>query len=231
MMSWWERISSLNIVANPATIIAEFATNWVDNMPNTGSFLFSESRRKVLGLLLLHPDARYHVREIARLTNTSAGSLHRELAMLAKVGVLIRQVSGHQVYYQANLKFPIFSELASILRKTSGLVDVLAEALVPVANKIEIALIFGSAAKGTENMGSDVDVLIIGKISFKEVVSALYESQAMIGREINPKVYTRDEWQKLIEDKNGFIQEVIKNPKLFILGEKNELNKFDRDQL
>ncbi|HEX4044149.1 MAG TPA: hypothetical protein VHZ76_00605 [Gammaproteobacteria bacterium] len=84
------------------------------------SFLFSEYRQQVLGLLLLHPETRYHVREIARLTHTAAGSLHRELSKLAKAQVLIREVSGHQVYYQANTAFPIFAELASILRKTAG---------------------------------------------------------------------------------------------------------------
>jgi len=89
------------------------------------SFLFSEYRQRVLGLLLLHPEVRYHVREIARLTHTTAGTLHRELSKLAKAEVLIREVSGNQVYYKANPTFPIFEELVSILKKTSGLVDVI----------------------------------------------------------------------------------------------------------
>jgi DeoR/GlpR family transcriptional regulator of sugar metabolism len=90
-------------------------------MVNT-SIIFSEYRRRVLGLLLLHPENRYHVREIARLTSTTAGTLHRELSKLATAQVLIREVSGNQVDYQANRSFPIFDELASILKKTSGMV-------------------------------------------------------------------------------------------------------------
>ncbi|MCH8847341.1 MAG: nucleotidyltransferase domain-containing protein, partial [Proteobacteria bacterium] len=35
--------------------------------------LFKDYRRRVLALLLLNPDKRYHVREIARLTGTVAG--------------------------------------------------------------------------------------------------------------------------------------------------------------
>ncbi len=111
-------------------------------MASITSFLFPEYRRGVLCLLLLHPEMRYHVREIARLTNTTAGSLHRELSKLAKVQVLIREESGNQVYYRANTAFPIFDELASILRKTSGIADLLAEALKPIAKKIEAAFIF-----------------------------------------------------------------------------------------
>src|SRR5579862_1227387 len=113
-------------------------------MPSITSFLFAEYRRQVLGLLLLHPEMRYHVREIARLTNTTAGTLHRELSKLAEAHVLIREESGNQVYYQANTAFLLFEELASILRKTSGLADVLIEALTPLAKKIEAAFIFGS---------------------------------------------------------------------------------------
>lgn len=187
------------------------------------SFLFPEYRRRVLGLLLLHPETRYHVREIARLTNTVAGSLHRELSKLAQAQVLIREISGNQVYYQANLSFPIFEELASILRKTSGLVDVLANALAPLADKIEVAFVFGSAGRGAESLGSDVDVLIIGEVSFADAVYALYSAQAIVGREINPKVYQKAEWQKLINNKNAFVQEIRNKPKLFIIGAANDV--------
>ena len=86
------------------------------------SILFSEYRRRVLGLLLLHPDERYHVREIARLTNTTAGTLHRELSKLAKANVLLRELSGNQVYYQANRNFPIYTEIASILKLFSAII-------------------------------------------------------------------------------------------------------------
>jgi len=187
------------------------------------TFLFPEYRRRVLGLLLLHPDTRYHVRELARLTNTAAGSLHRELSKLAKAQVLIREVSGHQVYYQANSTFPIFEELASILRKTSGLVDILASALTPFTEKIEAAFVFGSVGSGTENSGSDVDVLIIGELSFSDAVTALYPAQAIVNREINPKVYQRTEWQKLVDNKDAFAQEILKKQKLFIIGTVDDL--------
>lgn len=187
------------------------------------SILFSEYRRRVLALLLLHPDERYHVREIARLTNTTAGTLHRELSKLAKSKVLLREQSGNQVYYQANRNFPIYTELASILKKTSGLVDVLFDFLTPLAEKIEVAFVFGSVAKGTENLGSDIDVLIIGEVDFTEAVEALYAAQASLGREINPKIYSREQWKASLQKQDLFIQEVLNNPKLFIMGAEHDL--------
>ncbi len=187
-------------------------------MTSITSFLFAEYRRQVLGLLLLHPEMRYHVREIARLTNTTAGTLHRELSKLAEARVLLREESGNQVYYQANTAFPIFAELASILRKTSGLAEVLAEALTPLAKKIDAAFIFGSSARGTETAGSDIDVLIIGDIRFSDAVKALYPAQSLVRREVNPKVYTKSEWKKLMKEKNSFVKEILQAPKIFIIG-------------
>ena len=187
------------------------------------SILFSEYRRRVLGLLLLHPDERYHVREIARLTNTTAGTLHRELSKLAKASVLSRELSGNQVYYQANRNFPIYPELTNILKKTFGLVDVLFDSLATLAEKIEVACVFGSIAKGTENIGSDIDVLVIGDIDFTEIVTALYSAETSLGREINPKIYSRKQWEASLHKQELFIQEVLNNPKLFIMGAENDL--------
>ncbi len=192
-------------------------------MATSLSFLLPVYRQRVLSLLLLHPQARYHVREIARLTHTPAGSLHRELANLAKSQVLLREMSGNQLYYQANIAFPIYEELASILRKTSGLVDVLANALAPLAKKIEVAFVFGSAAQGKETIDSDVDVLIIGDLGFVEVVTALYDAQGVIGREINPKIYKRSEWNEIKKTKSGFVDEIMNKQKLFIIGKENDL--------
>lgn len=185
--------------------------------------LFPGYRRRVLGLLLLHPESRYHVREVARLTKTVAGSLHRELTKLADAEVLIREKSGSQVYYRANPSCPVFEELVGILRKTSGLVEVLADALSPWAEKIKVALIFGSVARGKENSTSDVDLLIIGNMSFAEAVTALHPAEAIIQREINPKIYDIAEWKKLMNNKNAFIKEVLKSEKLFIIGDANDL--------
>lgn len=187
------------------------------------SILFPEYRRRVLGLLLLHPDERYHVREIARLTNTTAGTLHRELSKLAKCNILLRELSGNQVYYQANRNFPIYAELTSILKKTSGLVDVLFDCLALFSEKIEVAFIFGSVAKGTENLGSDIDILIIGDIDFAEVVVAFYPAQISLAREINPKVYSREQWVTCLHKQDFFIQEVLNNSKLFIIGAEHDL--------
>ena len=185
--------------------------------------LFKDYRRRVLALLLLNPDKRYHVREIARITGTVAGTLHKELSRLAEAGILAKESVGNQLHYSADMTCPIYEELASILRKTAGLIDVLAKALVPLEEDIDIALVFSSMASNKATSASNVDLLVIGKVSFSDVSKTIYPSQETLKREINPKVYSQPEWKKLIANQDNFAKEVIKKPKLFIIGDKDEL--------
>jgi predicted nucleotidyltransferase len=186
--------------------------------------LFPEYRRRVLGLLLLNPGRRYHVREIARLTATTPGTLTRELAKLAEAGLLLRNKVGSQVQYAANEGAPIFEELSSILRKTSGLVDILAKALEPIADRVQVAFVFGSQASGKAVSGSDVDIMLIGDdLAFGEVVALLYPAQEALGREINPKLYPRAEWQQLALSDSSFYRDIMAKPKLFVIGGIHEL--------
>lgn len=189
-------------------------------MPALIELLFKDYRRRVLCLLLLHPDKAYHVREIARLTGTLAGTLHKELSKLAEVGLLQKLVQGNQVLYQANRQSLIFEELASILRKTTGIADVLAEALAIRLPQIEFALVFGSVASGKARSNSDIDVLIVGELAFGEAVRLLYPAQGILGREINPKIYSMTEWRQAQSE--SFVVELLANPVIKIIGDMDD---------
>jgi hypothetical protein len=78
-------------------------------------------------------------------------------------------------------------------------------------------------AKATETSQSDVDILIIGNATFGNVVTALYDSQATLGREINPKVMTRKEWLTKQFEHNAFVREIRSQPKLFLIGTEHDL--------
>lgn len=185
--------------------------------------LFGSYRKKVLGLLLLHPDTDYHVRELARATQTAPGTLHKELTRLAAAGLLLRKDQGNQVRYQANRNCPIFPELAGLLRKTTGAAELLSTALTPL--QPPLALIFGSIASGTETAGSDVDVLIIANLGFSEVVRALYPVQTELGREINAVLYNAQEFTRRVQEQDPFALELLGKPKIFLMGTEHDLSE------
>lgn len=185
--------------------------------------LFGSYRKRVLSLLLLHPDTDYHVRELARLTGTSAGTLHKELTRLAAAGLLLRKEQGNQVRYQANRQCPVFPELAGLLRKMTGAAEILTNALAPL--QPPLALIFGSVASGTETAGSDVDVLVIADVGFADVVRALHPAQAELGREINPVVYSAGEFKRRLRAQDPFVLDLMAKPMIFLTGTDHDLSQ------
>lgn len=187
--------------------------------------MFSASRRKLLGTLLLMPDERYHVRELARMTGISAGSIHRELKSMAEAGLLVRAQVGNQVFYQADRSCPLFDELASIFRKTTGLATLIRENLGAISERIDTAVVFGSMASGRQSSDSDVDVLVLGDAKLIDVVSALSSVGQELRREINPVVMTTDDFSALLIENDRFASRIVEEPKLFIIGDASEFGK------
>lgn len=190
---------------------------------NPADLLFSAYRRKVLALLLLRPDDALHVREIARLTGVPAGSLHRELRTLTAAGLLERAPFGNQVRYQANRACPIYPELAEIFRKTVGLADLVREALAPLGDQIVAAFVFGSMADGSAQASSDVDLFVVGRATYADIVERLLPLRERLGREINPVVMSREDLAVQRASRERFVERVLAGPKVFLKGAEHDL--------
>jgi DNA-binding transcriptional ArsR family regulator len=195
-------------------------------MPNDlASVFFGSYRRQVLGLLLLHPDEAFHLREIARITDTQPGTLRRELIRLEQAGVLRSERVGNLVRYRADPACPIYEELRAILKKTAGVVEVLRGALAPLGARIAVAFVYGSVAGGTERHPSDLDVLVVGEVSFEEVVAALLPCQETLRREINANVYGETEFREQAKRRGEFLSRVLEGPLLMIFGTADDIGK------
>lgn len=199
-------------------------------MSSLAAQLLGRTRSAVLGTLFLRPEVSLHVRELARLAGVSAGSLHRELRTLSEVGLLVRQEIGRQVYYRANQASPVFAELAGLLRKTSGLADVLREALTPLGRKVSLAFIYGSVAVGAEGPSSDVDVMVLGSASFADVVRALSPTHAALQREVNPTVMRMREFEQHFAAGDGFARSVAKGKRLWLMGGEDDFAELVADR-
>ncbi len=189
------------------------------------ALFFGAYRRQVLALMLLHPDESFHLREVARITNTQPGTLWRELTLLAEAGVLQSEKVGNLVRYRASRECPIYDELRGILRKTSGLGEILRKALQPLRDRISVAFVYGSVARGDERRASDIDLMVVGTVALEDVVQALHPCQERLRREINPSVYAPAEFNRRAKEKGAFIARVLASHKLFIVGNTDELGK------
>lgn len=159
------------------------------------------------------------------MTNAGQGAVQRELAKLTSSGLITRKIMGKQIYFQANPNCPVFDEIRKLIIKTVGYSDILKAALAPFEDRIRVAFIYGSVARGEEKKSSDVDVLIIGDVDFSDIISAFQASQKMLGREINPTVYPIAEFNIKIRKGHHFLTQVIDKPKVFLVGDENELKR------
>jgi len=187
--------------------------------------LWGKTRSSILALLYSHSDESFYMRQIFRMANISPGVGQRELKWLTETGIIKRKISGHQVFFQANQKCQIFQEIKSIVTKTVGIGYVLRSALDSIRNRIKIAFLFGSVVRGSLTRESDIDLLIVGDVTFAEVVEKLGSTQEILNREINPVVFSPVEFQKKIAERDHFLRSILEGKFIYLIGDKIELRK------
>ena len=224
---------ALSIVRRLRTIVREMRTKLEEprGAIEPSNVLFGQTRRRVLGLLFGHPERTFYLRQIVRQTGSAQGAVQQELATLTRAGLLRRTVQGRQVHFQANRDATIFPELQALVLKTAGLVEVLREALAPLGDQIRVAFVFGSAARGELRGDSDIDLFVIGAVAFDLVAPALIPPEERLGRDVNPTVYPPDEFRAKVRDGHHFVTRVLREPRLYVIGDSNELEGLGAERL
>jgi len=196
-------------------------------MRNSSSLdaLLPKTRQGILAATLVQSEKAWYISELARRLGVPSSSLQRELQDLSDAGILKTHRQGRMVYYQANVNSPLFSDLRGLLLKTAGLTDVLMDALKPLASKLQIVFVYGSIASGREQSDSDIDLMVVGTVSPVEMAQPLRPAHELLGRAINPTVYAPAEFDKKLKAKDHFLTRVLDKPKLFVIGNQDELGK------
>jgi predicted nucleotidyltransferase len=186
--------------------------------------LFSSSARiRLLRILLLEPGGRFYLRELAKKAGVQVRSVQVELRKLTAAGILVNEVSGRQTYYRINEDCPIVPDLRAIFVKTAGVADVLRSALAGLSDRIDVAFIYGSFAAGSERADSDIDLMIIGSATLREAVPALGSTERELRREVNPSVFSREEFRERALAEEHFVSTVLAEAKVFVIGDEHEL--------
>jgi len=113
--------------------------------------------------------------------------------------------------------------MRSLVAKTVGIHDVLLAALQPLERKINLAFVYGSVARSRETQQSDVDLMVVGRVHFADVVERIADAQKTLNREINPTVYTINEFTSKV--RGNFLKTVLGEKKLFLIGDENVLRE------
>ncbi|GAB4249704.1 MAG: hypothetical protein Kow00129_10530 [Thermoleophilia bacterium] len=186
--------------------------------------LFTPVQRRVLGLLFGQPGRRFQSAELIRLADSGTGAVHRLLTRLSEAGLITATREGQQKYYQANPDSPVFEELRGLIVKTVGVVEPLRLALLPLADEIQAAFIYGSVAKGTDTAESDIDLLVVSdSLGYQDLFETLQEAEALLGRPVNPTVMSEEAWRAKQSEDDSFAARVAEGPRLFVIGSDDDL--------
>jgi len=188
-----------------------------------GELLSSKIRAEIFrNLFGVAPDSALYMRELERRTGFAIGTVQTELKKLQRLDIISSVKDGNRVYYRANNAHPLYPEIRALVLKTSGLADVIVNALGNETD-IRVAFVFGSFARQEEKASSDVDLMVVGDIGLRKLTGLLMDVAGKIGREINPHVFSEKEFVKRKKEQDHFLKQVLEAPKIFIIGTEHEL--------
>lgn len=183
----------------------------------------SKIRKEIIGIYFSHPEKKYYIRQLARITKKPAAYARKALLKLQEDGLLISEFQGRERYFSLNKKCPLYEEIKKIVAKTIGIEGLLQKILQKIAG-IEAAFIFGSFAGGKEDEQSDIDLMILGDPKEDELALAIAKLEKSLDREINYHIYSSAEFNKKIKRKESFINSIMRHPKIFIIGNEKKLS-------
>lgn len=182
----------------------------------------SKVRRELFRIYFTNPEQEYYLRELERMLGMPVSMIQRELRSLEKAGIFAFRKKGNLKYYYLNKNYPLFDEFKSIISKTIGVRGLITEILKKFKG-LKVAFLYGSFAKNEEKAESDVDLFLVGDVDERQLVAEIARLEKKLKREINYTIYSPGEFHKKKQRRDGFIMDVMENPKIFLIGDKNEL--------
>lgn len=184
--------------------------------------LFSSGLRvRILAHLFSNPGEDFHVRLMASRLGGPVGTTGRELIRLEKAGILASRPVGNQKRYCLAKDSPINEDLGRIFLKITGIGAELRDALGKIPG-LELAFIYGSYAGGEARPASDIDLMVIGGVSDRQIAPVVGQVERRLKREVNYTLFTRSAAGKRIGKTGDFVHEVFSGPRLLLIGDPND---------
>jgi len=182
----------------------------------------SQSRIKLLNVLLTDPTEMFHVRELVRRTGDEINAVRRELLFLEKKGILNREPRANRVYYSLSKSYPFYFDLLKIGAKITGLGGEILKNKVKIG-RIKYAMFSGKFVRRMEKDVTDVDFIIVGTIVLPELAVLIRDEEKRLGREINYTVMTEEEFSFRKKKRDPFILSVLAGSRVMLCGDEESM--------
>ncbi len=191
---------------------------------NPVNALFGPIKQEILAATYGQPERWWFLSELAAHAKKTPSSLQRELKSLATSGILRTRRDGNRLYFQAESDSPIFGPLRDLVKRTLGISEGLKDALDTLADKIDLAFIYGSVARQDDHTLSDVDLVVIGRVRLSDLSTVLRPLEKTFGREFNATCYDPDEFAEKVKSGSHFVTSLLMGEKQFVIGGDDDLD-------
>jgi len=151
------------------------------------SLFGSETRVRILNLLIIDSEKKYNLRQLAKELNISTVSARKELNALTEFGLLKTE----EDFWLANKNFIIFSEIKTLLIKAQILSS---QKFIDGLKKVSDLKFLALSGVFTSDQEAKTDILIVGKIKRKPFLTLVAGLQADLNREINYTIMDETEF-------------------------------------
>jgi len=179
---------------------------------------------EILKLFFENPDKDFYLTEIAKVLGKDPAYYQRILDSFSNEGLLSDERRGNMRFFKLNKNYPLYEEIKRIYSKTLGLEKKINE-LIGKLPEIECAFLFGSIASGQENMDSDIDLMLIGKVDQDFLTNEVAKIESEVGREVNYHIYNRKEVIDKLAAKDSFFVNVFSSQIITLKGEPDIFKK------
>lgn len=155
--------------------------------------------------------------------------VQRTLKRLVETGLVLKITQHKKSSYRADLKHVAFKDIKHLAIKAKIFSDTFEKEIAHLSKRVEYGFIYGSVAKGTSTFQSDVDILLIGELDYKDARSFMYKLGRELAQEVNVIIFSQKEFLKKLERENSFVTDVAKGQKIWLFGDEDEFEKMFRE--
>jgi len=126
-----------------------------------GPLITSKTRLKLLLRFFVNQDLSGYLQGLSKELDENSNSIRVELNRLEEAGILHSEHEGRRKLYRVNKTHPLNSDLTSMIRKVTGIEDLVDRIVNRIGDDLKQVWISGRLAMGLES--NELEVLLVGE--------------------------------------------------------------------
>ena len=156
--------------------------------------------RKNLQILWAIAEEEGSLRELGERIKCSPGKVHQAILIFKRYGLISVRKEKNRTIIAMNRKSPLYQKIKALV----NISRILESRAYLFLKKKAVVGVYGSYAQGTDEKGSDVDLLVFSEKKEIKLRVAIRMLEGEIGKRVNPFILSRERLAKLEKQDKEF---------------------------